>query len=146
MQTHTNVHMHMIANPSSRHLRVCQYTRPSNAERGGQAMAGENGLLGNVTLPSSDQLEQFDVFEIDFALGCGGPLDRDCPYWDHTVQLYVCCSDPGKPHLPCDTCGPTVWASIESVHRHGECTSLPAHCDTPTVSAWGMLQQSPCPA
>jgi hypothetical protein len=83
-------------------------------------MAGENGLVGNITLPTKEELADYDTFEIDFSLGCDGPLDKDCPYWDHTVQLYVCCSNPDGPQKPCEKCGPTVWGSIESNHRPSE--------------------------
>lgn len=37
------------------------------------------------------ELSQYDKFELDASLSCPGTRDEDCPPWDHTVQLFVCC-------------------------------------------------------
>ena len=33
----------------------------------------------------------------------------DCPQWDHVLQLFVCCDDPGSKWPLCKPCRPPVW-------------------------------------
>lgn len=34
-----------------------------------------------------------------------GTKDKDCPIWDHVIQLFVCCGHRSE----CSTCDPTPW-------------------------------------
>ena len=72
------------------------------------------GLDADVTLPPLATLQAHDTFELDFSLGCPGSRDVDCPIWDHTVQLFVCCDDPSPHAPPCEPCDPTLWSSSSS--------------------------------
>lgn len=38
------------------------------------------------------------------------PSRLPCLQWDHVVQLYVCCNDPGGAAPPCDPCRNTPWS------------------------------------
>jgi hypothetical protein len=41
-----------------------------------------NGILSNLTLPPIKELRaQYDVFELDFALGCPSPFQESCAIW-----------------------------------------------------------------
>jgi hypothetical protein len=51
------------------------------------------GPNSTVTLP--DNWSQFQRLTLDFALGCGGPMDIDCPQWDHVVTAQVCAISAG---------------------------------------------------
>lgn len=68
------------------------------------------GLDAAITLPPLASLQAHDTLELDFKLSCPGSRDADCPIWDHTVQLFVCCDDPTSESPPCGPCGPTVWS------------------------------------
>lgn len=68
------------------------------------------GLDAGITLPPLVTLHAHDTFELDFALSCPGSRDKDCPVWDHTIQLFVCCDDPTGQAPPCTPCDPTVWS------------------------------------
>lgn len=68
------------------------------------------GLNADIELPPIQLLQSHDTFELDFKLSCPGSRDKDCPVWDHTVQLFVCCDDPSGQAPPCEPCGPTVWS------------------------------------
>ncbi|PIK55529.1 hypothetical protein BSL78_07563 [Apostichopus japonicus] len=57
----------------------------------GSIMQGDAGVVSTVKLPSMEELLKYDKFELDASLSCPGTRDEDCPPWDHTVQLYVCC-------------------------------------------------------
>ncbi|DBA77212.1 TPA: hypothetical protein ACH3X1_009783 [Trebouxia sp. C0004] len=72
------------------------------------------GLDADITLPPLVTLQAHDTFELDFELSCPGSRDKDCPIWDHTVQLFVCCDDPTGQAPPCIPCDPTVWSSASS--------------------------------
>lgn len=72
------------------------------------------GLGADITLPPLAILQAHDTFELDFKLSCLGSRDTDCPIWDHTVQLFVCCDDPSGHKPPCDQCDPTVWSEPHS--------------------------------
>ena len=67
------------------------------------------GLDADIALPPLETLHAHDTFELDFELSCPGDRDRDCPIWDHTVQLFVCCDDPSGHAAPCESCDPTLW-------------------------------------
>ena len=67
------------------------------------------GLDADILLPPLATLQAHDFFELDFKLSCPGSRDTDCPVWDHTVQLFVCCHDPSGHADPCASCEPTVW-------------------------------------
>ena len=70
------------------------------------------GLDADVALPPLETLQAHDMFELDFQLSCPGTRDKDCPIWDHTVQLFVCCGDPSGEAPPCGgPCSPTVWTN-----------------------------------
>ena len=70
------------------------------------------GIHAQTTLPPLDVLQAHDRFELDFQLSCPGTRDKDCPIWDHTVQLFVCCEDPSGMLSPCGgPCTPTTWAN-----------------------------------
>ena len=72
------------------------------------------GLHADITLPPLVTLQAHDTFELDFELSCPGTRDKDCPIWDHTVQLFVCCDDPTGQAPPCTPCDPTVWSDPSS--------------------------------
>ena len=72
------------------------------------------GLDAGITLPPLVTLQAHDTFELDFELSCPGSRDKDCPIWDHTVQLFVCCDDPIGQAPPCTPCDPTVWSEPSS--------------------------------
>ena len=55
-------------------------------------MKGDPGVVVNVTLPPMAELIKYSNMELDMALGCPGTVDSQCPIWDHTVQLFVCCN------------------------------------------------------
>lgn len=48
-------------------------------------------VTANVTLPSPDELTQFDSAAFEIELTCGGPKDLDCDPWDQTVSLTAVC-------------------------------------------------------
>ena len=73
-----------------------------------QSLSGP-GLDADIVLPPLETLHAHDTFELDFELSCPGDRDRDCPIWDHTVQLFVCCDDASSRAPPCEPCDPTVW-------------------------------------
>lgn len=56
---------------------------------GPSIMHGKPGVVANVTLPNN--LTSYQTLELDMALSCPGTVDAQCPIWDHTVQLFVCC-------------------------------------------------------
>ena len=72
-------------------------------------MHGEHGTAAEVALPDEVFDGTYDSLHLDFALGCSGSRDVDCPIWDHVVQLFVCCEDPAG-HA-CEACPTTVWAA-----------------------------------
>ncbi|KAL3136582.1 hypothetical protein ABBQ38_005828 [Trebouxia sp. C0009 RCD-2024] len=79
------------------------------------------GLSAAINLPQLEALHAHDTFELDFELSCPGHRDKDCPIWDHTVQLFVCGDDSSGHAPPCEPCDPTVWSepySASSSH-HG---------------------------
>ena len=43
-------------------------------------------LRADVVLPPAAALVAYDTLELDFALGCAGRADADCPQWDHVLQ------------------------------------------------------------
>ncbi|KAK2845044.1 hypothetical protein Q5P01_011703 [Channa striata] len=53
-------------------------------------MQGDKGAVATVNLPPG--VSDFDTLELDASLLCPGRRDSSCPPWDHTVQLFVCCS------------------------------------------------------
>ena len=67
------------------------------------------GLDADIMLPPLARLQAHDFFQLDFKLSCPGSRDTDCPVWDHTVQLFVCCDDPSGHAAPCASCEPTIW-------------------------------------
>lgn len=79
------------------------------------------GLNADINLPQLKTLYAYDKFELDFQLSCPGDRDKDCPIWDHTVQLFVCCHDPSGHAPPCESCDPTVWSEPYSASssQHG---------------------------
>ena len=84
------------------------------------------GLDADIALPSLDTLHAHDTFELDFQLSCPGDRDKDCPIWDHTVQLFVCCKDASGRAPPCEACGPTVWSKpvpASSLHQSAYSTA-----------------------
>lgn len=52
---------------------------------------GPHGLTAWVQLPPAAELRRFGRLQLDFALGCNGTRDSDCPQWDHVVQLVRWC-------------------------------------------------------
>ncbi|GAB1609394.1 uncharacterized protein LOC115221110 [Argonauta hians] len=54
-------------------------------------MKGSKGVLANVTLPPLEKLRTYSTFELQVNLSCPGSRDEDCPAWDRTVSLHVCC-------------------------------------------------------
>lgn len=40
----------------------------------------------------ASELQQYNKIYLDMSLSCPGTTDYTCPHWDHTVQLYLCCS------------------------------------------------------
>ncbi|KAJ8036127.1 hypothetical protein HOLleu_20006 [Holothuria leucospilota] len=59
----------------------------------GSIMQGNPGIISTLKIPSMQDLLKYDKFELDASLSCPGTRDQDCPAWDHTVQLYVCCNN-----------------------------------------------------
>ncbi|ELU13514.1 hypothetical protein CAPTEDRAFT_163986 [Capitella teleta] len=53
------------------------------------AMNGSSGFTANVSIPKD--LSKFTAMDLDFSLSCFGFQDEECPHWDRTVQLHVCC-------------------------------------------------------
>jgi Peptide-N-glycosidase F, C terminal/Peptide-N-glycosidase F, N terminal len=54
------------------------------------------GITVNLTVPplvSSDNTKALEKLQLDMALSCPGQFDAECPPWDHTVQLFVCCGE-----------------------------------------------------
>ncbi|EDV28324.1 uncharacterized protein TRIADDRAFT_37261 [Trichoplax adhaerens] len=51
---------------------------------------GKYGASAIVNLPP---VKEYQDVQLDMALSCRGKRDEECPPWDHTVQLYVCCSN-----------------------------------------------------
>ncbi|KAK9835916.1 hypothetical protein WJX74_010910 [Apatococcus lobatus] len=80
-------------------------------------MHGEHGTAAEVTIPDKVFDGDYNILHLDFALGCPGSRDVDCPIWDHVVQLFVCCDDPVG--LPCEPCPTTVWAAPNRSYSEG---------------------------
>ncbi|XP_033729101.1 LOW QUALITY PROTEIN: uncharacterized protein LOC117318180 [Pecten maximus] len=74
-------------------------------------MQGKQGVVVNVTLPDLTDLQKFSKMELDMSLSCPGTMDTECPHWDHTINLYVCC-DPGSP-----LCGMELGRWISAFRR-----------------------------
>ncbi|XP_014788143.1 uncharacterized protein LOC106882100 [Octopus bimaculoides] len=55
-------------------------------------MQGKSGIIANVTLPPLEKLRTYSTFELQVNLSCPGTRDEDCPAWDRTVGLHVCCN------------------------------------------------------
>ncbi|XP_071789142.1 uncharacterized protein [Asterias amurensis] len=56
-------------------------------------MQGEDGIVATIKLPSNDEMAKYNKLELDASLSCPGTRDEECPLWDHTVQLYLCCNE-----------------------------------------------------
>ncbi len=56
-------------------------------------MQGDQGIVASIKLPSSVEMAKYNKFELDASLSCPGTKDEECPPWDHTVQLYLCCNE-----------------------------------------------------
>ena len=55
-------------------------------------MQGRDGVVASVKLPPAHvMLRNVTRVRLDASLSCPGVRDEDCPPWDHTVQLFVCC-------------------------------------------------------
>lgn len=80
---------------------------------GPRIMHGSHGVVVNVTMPSRAEMRSYSTLELDAALGCPGPQDRDCAIWDHTVQLFVCCNSTGADEL----CGQEMGRWITPFRR-----------------------------
>ena len=89
------------------------------------------GLSATVALPPLEALHAHDTFELDFTLSCPGDRDRDCPIWDHTVQLFVCCDDPTGHQPPCEPCNPTVWSEPYPSSSSSDTDGTEAGCKMP---------------
>ncbi|XP_021351177.1 uncharacterized protein LOC110448965 [Mizuhopecten yessoensis] len=76
-----------------------------------RVMQGKDGVVANITLPDLTDLQKFSKMELDMSLSCPGTMDTDCPHWDHTINLYVCC-DPGSP-----LCGMELGRWISAFRR-----------------------------
>ncbi|XP_069122333.1 uncharacterized protein [Argopecten irradians] len=74
-------------------------------------MHGKQGVVVNVTLPDVKELQNYSKMELDMSLSCPGTMDTECPHWDHTINLYVCC-DPGSP-----LCGMELGRWISAFRR-----------------------------
>lgn len=105
------------------------------------------GLDADIALPPLDTLHAHNIFELDFQLSCPGVRDRDCPIWDHTVQLFVCCDDPSGHAAPCEPSDPTVWvepySSSSSDHRVGLSGSAPMRwlrSSSSSAASWAVPQ------
>ena len=77
-------------------------------------MHGQHGAMAEINLPAEVFDPSYDSLHLDFALGCPGSRDVDCPIWDHVVQLFVCCDDiQGSSGEPCEPCPTTVWVAAD---------------------------------
>ncbi|XP_060069722.1 uncharacterized protein LOC132549769 isoform X2 [Ylistrum balloti] len=76
-----------------------------------KTMQGKEGVVVNVTLPDLRDLQKFSKMELDMSLSCPGTMDTECPHWDHTINLYVCC-DQGSP-----LCGMELGRWISAFRR-----------------------------
>ena len=98
-----------------------------------QNMSGP-GIDAAISLPPLGVLQAHDTFELDFQLSCPGTRDKDCPIWDHTLQLFVCCEDPTATGPPCGgPCNPTVWTQADQAGAllHPPCPPHPFnHCSS----------------
>eukprot|EP00877_Chromochloris_zofingiensis_P003300 jgi/Chrzof1/12971/Cz07g14140.t1 len=84
----------------------------------GAPLSPDGGYLRrSIKLPPLQQLKAYKHFSVEMALTCGGGgLDRDCPAWDHVIQMFVCCDDPPGGR-PCDPCAITPWLVAGSRSR-----------------------------
>ncbi|GBF96631.1 hypothetical protein Rsub_09377 [Raphidocelis subcapitata] len=104
-------------------------SRSSSGSSGSEAAAEDRGALvvpifdarplppsgrrARVRLPSADARAAFDSLWLHFRLDCPGRFDKDCPQWDHIIQLFVCCDDPAGRLPPCPACQTTQWLAPE---------------------------------
>ena len=57
-------------------------------------MQGSAGVVASIKIPPA-QILRHNVtrLRLDASLSCPGDRDEDCPAWDHTVHLFICCDD-----------------------------------------------------
>lgn len=78
-------------------------------------MQGSLGATATVTVPALATLGP--LLELDLALTCPGTRDASCPTWDHTIQLFACCSTAQPPANASVACAQELGRWISPFRR-----------------------------
>jgi len=75
-------------------------------------MQGKSGVVASFSVPPWDFLRRSVLrLQLDASLSCPGDRDEDCPPWDHTIHLTICCD------IHSDLCGAELGRWITPFRR-----------------------------